>query len=238
MGRAGGNTRNTPSGNTTTSGHAATVRLFGWTQWDVRSLLPDGWQDDMTALARSHAADIELTCDSVTSREAAPDITVMTHIADGDVIAAKLPWLAEFYAGPARDLAQTLTREPVSVAAGVQYGVNLDAQYPGERYEAHVDSNPLQGLFYATTHPEEDGGTLVVSNAGDVRGVDAIEADATRICPAAGHLVIFDARWHSHYVSVLRRGFRVVAAMNFYVPSCPEDARPEDLSRHLFRQHL
>ena len=220
------------------NGQQAALRLFGWTQWDVSPLLPDGWQDDMTGVARRCAADIELTCDSVTSREASPDITVMTHIADGDVIAAELPWLREFYAGPARDLAQMLTSEPVSIAAGAQYGVNLDAQYPGERYEAHVDSNPLQGLFYATTQAEEDGGTLVVSNAGDVRGVDAIEADATRIYPAAGHLVIFDARRHSHYVSVLRRGFRVVAAMNFYVPSCPEDARPEDLSRHLFRQHL
>ncbi|HTX54169.1 MAG TPA: 2OG-Fe(II) oxygenase, partial [Candidatus Baltobacteraceae bacterium] len=135
------------------------------------------------------------------------------------------------------DLAQLVSHEPVSSAENIKYGINLNVQLGNEhRYECHVDSNPIEGLLYVTEHPSGTGGELVISNCGDVRGMDEIDRDATRIFPLAGYLIFFDAREFTHYVSPLRRpeDIRIAAAMNFYTPSCPESARPADLNRHLF----
>ena len=103
------------------------------------------------------------------------------------------------------------------------------------RYETHVDSNPLEGLLYVTSHPEGAGGELVVGNVLNARGVEAVDVDCTRIFPVAGQLLFFDARKHSHYVGRLldEAAVRVVVAMNFYTSTCPESARPKDLDRHL-----
>ena len=53
---------------------------------------------------------------------------------------------------------------------------------------------------------------------------------------ANGVLVFFDASAHSHYVRQLTNDgdTRVVVAMNFYTPALPEEARPPDLTPHLF----
>jgi hypothetical protein len=67
-------------------------------------------------------------------------------------------------------------------------------------------------------------------------GTDEVDRDAATIYPVSGHLVFFDARVHSHYVRPLRdaSAIRVVAAMNFYTPSCSEADRPSDLNMHLY----
>jgi len=66
-------------------------------------------------------------------------------------------------------------------------------------------------------------------------GVGEVDQNASRIYPNSGHLIFFDARKHSHYVAPLVSldAMRVVVAMNFYTPSCPESARPADLDAHL-----
>ncbi|WP_353895552.1 2OG-Fe(II) oxygenase [Glycomyces tritici] len=104
------------------------------------------------------------------------------------------------------------------------------------RYEAHVDSNPLQGLLYVTDHPPGAGGELVVAQCYDASGITQIEENSAQIYPKAGYLVLFDARKHAHYVRSLRSSdaVRVVAAMNFYTPDSPESSRPTDLTKHLF----
>jgi 2OG-Fe(II) oxygenase superfamily len=155
----------------------------------------------------------------------------------GAVVAERLPWLHDLYHGRFRFLAQSLSPEPVTTAKDVRHGVSLNVQMGTEaRYECHVDSNPIEGLLYVTTHPADAGGDLVISNQGDVRGIQDVDADATRIHPVAGYLVFFDARQYSHYVTRLADPFdiRVVVAMNFYTPSCTEEDRPADLDRHLF----
>lgn len=173
----------------------------------------------------------------MTSREESTDAKLPVLTVPGAVVAEQLPWLHALYHSRFRDLAQHISDEPVSPAEDVRYGINLNVQRGrGMRYEAHVDSNPIEGLLYATSHPPGSGGELVVANAGDVAGVDEIDRDATIIYPVCGHLVFFDARRHSHYVRGLvdEGAVRVVAAMNFYTPSCPESARPADLNTHLF----
>ena len=227
--------------------------LFGWQAWDVRTLLPDGWQEKVLAVACGpDVTDHWLLSGSVTSREAGPDVKLLTHVVPGDVLAARLPWLHGLYTGPLTALAQQASTEELSCAADLRYGAVLNVQREGERYELHVDSQPRQGLLYLTSHPEGSGGTLRAANRGDVRGLEAVNADCAEIYPQAGHFVAFDGRRNTHYVDVLGRylGPRVVLACNWYTASSPESDRPADLNVHLglsgrhlrrppgFRQHL
>ena len=210
---------------------------FAWHTFDVRARLPNDWQAMIVDVARSAAEYRELIPSSVTSREAPGDVRIPVHTVDGYSVAKYLPWLYDMYHDKFRDLAQLLSHEPINSAEDMRYGINLNVQLGNEhRYECHVDSNPIQGLLYVTDHPSGTGGELVVSNCGDVCGIDEVDRDATRIYPSAGYLIFFDARQSTHYVSPLRRSedMRVVVAMNFYTPSSPESARPADLNHHLF----
>ena len=129
--------------------------LFGWQAWDVRPLLPDGWQRAVLDVAAGpDVTDHWLMSGSVTSRESGPDVKLLTHVVPGDVLAARLPWLHDLYTGPLTGLAQQTSSEELSCAADIRYGAVLNVQREGERYEAHVDSQPRQGLLYLTSHPE------------------------------------------------------------------------------------
>lgn len=210
---------------------------FLWHCYDLRSELPSGWQEEVAQVVERSAAARTLVPTSVTSREQSAGIDIPVLTVPGSKVRDELPWLFELYHSRLRDLAQALTSEPVSVAADLRYGVNLNVQQGRMmRYECHVDSNPIQGMLYFTDHPPGTGGELVVANRGDVSGKEAVDADASRIYPVAGHLVFFDARHHTHYVRGTEAdgGLRVAAAMNFYTPSSPEADRPKDLNRHLF----
>jgi len=215
---------------------------FVWHTVDLRSELPEGWTDEIAAAAARHAQRHDLVPVSVTSREDLTVAAVPVLTVDGTPIARELPWLHELYESRVRELAEWIFREPVLVACDARHAINLNVQRGTTmRYEAHVDSNPVGALLYSTTHPPGAGGELVVSNRGDVSGIDEIEADCSRIHPVSGHLVLFDARRHSHYVAPLRdpSGERIVVAMNLYTASAPESERPADLSTHLFgtQQH-
>lgn len=210
---------------------------FLWHCFDLRSELPDNWQRNILAVAERHAKKRTLVPTSVTSREENVSTEIPVLTVGGASVADELPWLYELYRSRFRDLAQALTTEEVQTADDIRYGINLNVQRgTNMRYECHVDSNPIQGMFYVTEHPPGSGGELVVSNVGDVNGKNAVDADATRIYPVAGYLVLFDARNHTHYVAGVctTSGLRVAAAMNFYTPQAPESARPPDLDQHLF----
>lgn len=188
-------------------------------------------------VAERSSSERTLTPTSVTSREARIDLQIPVLTVAGAKLRTEIPWLYELYCSRLREIAQQLTSEEVSTAEDVRYGINLNVQRGRSmRYECHVDSNPIQGMLYFTDHPPGTGGELVVSNRGDVAGKDEVDADATRIYPVAGHLLLFDARRHTHYVEGVEdeTGWRVAAAMNFYTESAPESDRPADLNRHLF----
>ncbi|SDC50804.1 2OG-Fe(II) oxygenase [Streptomyces prasinopilosus] len=173
---------------------------------------------------------------SVTSRERVGVTAIPVGFVDGTTIAGELPWLREMYYGPFRAVAQLACAEPVFAARDAHIGLNMHIQRgSAERYECHVDSSPLSALLYVTDHPAGSGGELVVSNRGDVRGREEVDADATRVHPVAGQLVVFDARHRTHYVAPLTDpdGVRIVVVMPYYTPSCPESARPTDLDHHL-----
>jgi hypothetical protein len=210
---------------------------FSWSTYVVDSLLPQGWRDELMAVAEHDAVFHMLEASSVTSREASPFEKIPSLTVDGRVLRDRAPWLFELYQGPFRDLAATTAGTAVACAREDLYGAVLNVQRgAGMRYECHVDSNPLQGLLYVTTHAPGEGGELVVARDPGAHSVADVDAACDLIYPVAGHLVFFDARQHPHYVRALadESAVRVVVAMNFYTEDSPESARPADLDGHLF----
>lgn len=176
-----------------------------------------------------------LTTSHSTSREARQDYELAFRAVDGKVLAQRLPWLRTLYERDFRDLAQLTTSEPVSLMSDDRFAIAISIHTFPDRYECHVDTNPIEAILYVTTHREGDGGELVVSNHEQAMSMQEVDADATIIEPKAGHLVLFDGRRHSHYVAPLKASGaeRVAVVMNYYVPSWPEIMRPTDLNRHL-----
>jgi len=203
---------------------------------DARPMLPPDWAEQLRTLADREAVYRELETSSVTSREESSFDRIPSLTVDGTVVAAQTPWLADLYRGAFRDLATRLAGRPVDCATVDLYGAVLNVQRGRMRYECHVDSNPVQGLLYATTHRPGEGGELVVARNSEAHSVKQVDEDCTVIHPTAGQLLLFDARRWPHYVRELvdPDAVRIVVAMNFYTEDCPESARPADLDAHLF----
>jgi hypothetical protein len=211
------------------------VNLFPWMTFDVRPVLPEDWVEQVLAVA----ADARMTTlqpASSTSREEPSSGGVVVHTVDGHEVDRRLPWLTALYRDGFRVRAERFAGRPVSSARDPLYAINLNVQVGGNRYECHVDSNPVGALLYVTDHPKGTGGELVVGHDPEARSLDAVDADCSVIYPVAGHLVLFDARRHPHYVRPLRTPgrSRIAVAMNYYTADSPEDDRPADLSDHLF----
>lgn len=209
---------------------------FVWHTLDLRSELPPAWQGSIIDFAKRYADDRIITSASVTSRERSTSVTLPVHFIGGAEVCRRVPWLRDTYYGTFREAAQVVCPDPVLPAENIDAGINLNMQLGDhERYECHVDSCPLTALLYVTDHPAGTGGDLIVANRGDVRGREEVDADATHVHPVAGHLIVFDARHYTHYVAPLRDadGVRIVIALSYYTPSCPEGLRPADLDPHL-----
>jgi 2OG-Fe(II) oxygenase superfamily len=207
---------------------------FRWTAFDVRDLLPPGWLEDVREAAED--ADFrEFPRTPLLSREAANVLQIPRGRVHADQVRKSLPWLHESYRSVFLELAREARAEPVTAARDDRYGVVLNVQRgKTERFECHIDSNPLTGLLFCTDHPA--GGELVFAHNPDAASIDAVEHDCSVIRPQAGHLLFFDARHHPHYSRPLitASDVRVVAVMNFYTESCPESTRPRELNRHLY----
>jgi hypothetical protein len=207
---------------------------FSWTTFDVTGSLPHDWQRQIRLVAAD--ADFrEFPRTPVLSREAQE----VSYIPRGRVHASevrdRLPWLYQAYQGEFLALAGLVCAESVLPAHDDRYGTVLNVQRGTTmRFECHVDSNPLTGLLFCTSHPA--GGELVFARDPDAASIDAAERDCSVIRPQAGHLIFFDGRRHPHYSRPLKTesGARVVAVMNFYTESCPESTRPRELNRHLY----
>jgi hypothetical protein len=210
---------------------------FSYVKRDVTKILPEGWRNDIGAVAAD--ADFrDFPRTPVLSREAAD----VTHIKRGrvhaDTVQQRLPWLYKLYRGDFLELAAEARGEPMDPALDDRYGVVLNVQRGTTmRFECHVDSNPVTGILFLTDNPA--GGELVVGHDPAALGVQALERDGTAIPSRAGQLIFFDGKTYPHYARALsdeasESDLRVTAVMNFYTGSCPESTRPAELNRHLF----
>jgi hypothetical protein len=207
---------------------------FHWTTFDLNGTLSAEWLRDVSEAAGD--ADFrEFPRTPVLSREAADVLRIRRGRVHADQVRKSLPWLHESYRSVFLELAREVRAEPVAAARDERYGVVLNVQRgTAERFECHIDSNPLTGLLFFTNHTA--GGELVFAHNPDAASVDDVERDCSVIRPQAGHLIFFDARRHPHYARplVTASDVRVVAVMNFYTDSCPESTRPRELNRHLY----
>ncbi len=198
---------------------------------DVRDLLPPDWQDQISSCSTRASKWQLLDGASVTSREAEfrdaapPRVGVVT----GDVIATELPWLDALYREQFLKLVNTVGEGSYEVSADVRAGVNINTTPTGARYEWHVDSNPITGLLFATSHAPEDGGQLIFRPDPVARPSESWEL---QVSPSAGTLLVFDARQAAHVVTQVRTGLRLSVPMNYYFVGRQD--RPEDLDGYLY----
>jgi hypothetical protein len=211
---------------------------FRWTTFDLARRLPEGWQDDIQAVA-AEADFRKFPRTPILSREAGDVAHVTRGRVHADQVRLGLPWLHRLYRGCFLELASGACAERLVSALDDRYGIVLNVQRGTTmRFECHVDSNPLTGLLFCTDHQGDAGGELVFAHNPAAADVGAVERDCSVIRPHAGHLIIFDGRQHPHYARPLRSesDVRIVAVMNFYTESCPESTRPPELNRHLFEE--
>ncbi len=211
------------------------AKRFQWTAFDVASLLPLDWTDNIkTVAAEADFHDFPRT--PVLSREA-EDISFITRgRVHADTVREQLPWLPRLYRGAFLELANQACGKPIEAAADDRYGVVLNVQLGNTmRFECHVDSNPVTGLLFFTDHPE-GGGELVVGHDPAAVGIEELGKNCSVIRPQSGQLIFFDGKTYPHFARTLRteHDMRVIAVMNFYTDSCPESTRPSELNRHLF----
>lgn len=207
-----------------------------WYEFDVLDLLPDRWDRLLIDWSKKNAIRKFIVPTSITSREKDKTLKLPIAVIGGESIAAEHSWLFELYNTLFLDCARLCFGSDVCTARINRYAVNLNIQRGAMRYEAHVDSNPVEGLLYVTSHQKGDGGELVVSSNPDSLGPEEIERDCELIYPTSGKLLFFDYRDKPHYTRNLTNedALRVVVAMNYYNAGCTESERPKDLDKHLF----
>lgn len=208
--------------------------------FDVEPLLPDGWRGELLDTATAYSRVRDLTGLHRSSREGAQPEPLAIHGVSGGVVAERHPWVSELYAGLFKDLAAEVSGEDVVCARHVGRAAVLNVAFnDGGRYECHVDTNPIEGLLFATDHPRGSGGDLVIANSSVASSPQEVDSDCSIIRPESGKLVLFDGRMHAHYVRpLITDPVRVVVAMNFYTPGCSEEDRPEDLDSYLLGSRL
>lgn len=213
-----------------------TDKTFSYAKFNVSNILPDNWQNTIIKLCNRYSQNGELAANSVTSKEFDSRTILDIKYIPGEVILKKLRWLFNLYRNEFYSLASKYSSETIYCANDIRHALNFNIQVGNEmRYECHVDSNPISCILNCTSHPMGDGGELIVSNDINSIGIDEIESDCQIIIPESGNFLIFDGRYHPHYVRPLIRseGLRIILGMNYYTDECPESFRPSDLDCHL-----
>jgi hypothetical protein len=200
---------------------------------DVTPLLPESWSRDLRTLTDRFGYLSQLDGSSVTSRNGAfrTEGPSRLTVVDGDTVEDAAPWLADLYRGSFVDLANSLGLGSFASSLDVRSAINLNRQGQGQRYEWHVDSNPLTGVLFATTAGPNDGGDLVFVPDPLRRPESDWEV---RVSPVAGTLVLFDARRVAHHVEAVTSSEpRISVPMNYYLSDRGIE-RPDDLDAYLY----
>ncbi|GAA2988031.1 2OG-Fe(II) oxygenase [Streptosporangium longisporum] len=208
---------------------------FSWLSFDVSSIMPVGWREEIEKVARDDRIIKRLVPPHSTSREGSEVKSLHIMTVRGPIMWDRLPWLIDLYRGRFRELYEEATGQRIHPTEDRRYAVVMNVQEGTDRYECHVDTNPVEALLYVTDHPRGTGGELVVANDERAQSVEEVDEDCSTLYPMAGHLVFFDARRFPHYVRRLREpGLRMAIGMNYYTDDCPEETRPQDLNEYLY----
>jgi hypothetical protein len=191
------------------------VALRSWTTVDVRSDLPVDWVAQILAVA-AHAPTTTLLLAAPTGTE--PSGWVVVHSVDGGEVGRRLPWLTDLYEDVFRRRVERCAGDRVSPAADPRRALSLDVQTGGNRYQPNEGDRHWGALLHVTDHPEGTGGELVLGHDPQARTIEEIDAACSVIHPEAGHLLLFDARRHPHYVRPLRTPGRSRIAVTMSYP--------------------
>lgn len=188
-------------------------------------LLPLHWAQQIEHLVAEHGILTHLDGKSPTSREPADSAGADVVVVMGDVIAKQLGWLFDLYRGPLLELCREVAGPGIQISSDERSAMNINAlKGRGSHYEWHVDTNPLTGILYVTSHSAIDGGELVF------RTNDGM----TRVAPRAGMFIAFDARELTHTVLPLNSdAVRISVPMNYYDQA--GTVRPAGLDQYLYR---
>lgn len=202
-----------------------------YTSFDLLTLglLPTDWIEQINRVATKYAVYTQLDGTSSTSREPEGSEKVDVYVVMGDSIKEHLLWLHELYANQLCGLATKVAGQQVYPSKDLKSGMNINVlRGKGARYEWHVDSNPLTGILYVTTHLPGEGGELVFEK----------ENNRTAIHPKSGIFIAFDAREIPHTVFPLNQeSVRISIPMNYY-QSQDEQSRPTNLDSYLYETSI
>ncbi|GAB3967945.1 2OG-Fe(II) oxygenase [Plantactinospora veratri] len=192
-------------------------RRFARLDLNALDVLPTNWTAELLEAVETHARPARLDASDGSSLEP-PGTVIEYELLDGAQVAQTVPWLDRLYRNEFLQLASETWGGQLLASDDIRNGVNVNIlRGRGSKYEWHVDTNPLTGLLFATSHDLEDGGMLTF------RG----EYDDAVCVPCAGHLLLFDAREAPHRVTPLkRRGIRVSVPMNFFTAETLAERSP------------
>jgi 2OG-Fe(II) oxygenase superfamily len=190
-------------------------------------LLPDNWVAQITQVAENNSYFVKLDGKSSTSREPEDTDGAEVFVVEGDVIAEKLNWLHKLYQNDFLDFANKNFNGLYDFAENLKSGTNINLlKGKNARYEWHVDSNPLTGVLFVTTHKENEGGELVFK----------LPNETLTVYPKSGILILFDAREIPHTVLPLQKeGIRISVPLNFYNRGQAQ-IRPDDLDTYIYKK--
>lgn len=194
----------------------------------AQNLLPDKWDEQIRKLVEEHAKYVFLDGKSSTSREPDGSQGASYYVVLGGTIRHHLPWLYNIYSNELAQLASQVAKTQVTLSPDIDSAININTiKGEGSRYEWHVDTNPLTGLLYVTTHTEEDGGQLTFR----------LPNKDISIYPKSGVFLAFDARSIPHAVAPLKKGgIRISIPMNYYTQEAPfSSVRPTDLDDYIYK---
>lgn len=190
-------------------------------------LLPENWVSQILTVADEDSYLVRLDGKSSTSREPEDTEGAEVFVVEGDIIAAKLPWLHKLYQNDFLEFANNHFNGLYDYAENIKSGTNINLlKGKNARYEWHVDSNPLTGVLFVTTHNEGDGGELIFR----------LPTETITVYPKSGTLILFDARKIPHTVLPLQKDtIRISVPLNFYNQGQLQ-IRPDDLDTYIYNK--
>lgn len=195
---------------------------------DTEFSIPQNWVEQIEKVVEEYSYYTHLDGKSSTSREPANSEGSDVFIVDGDIIKSKLKWLYDLYSNEILKFVNKSFKGNFKASSDSKSAININI-LKGEnaRYEWHVDSNPVTGLLFVTTHSPIEGGELVFR----------AKKESLIINPIRGVFIAFDAREIPHSVLPLMSSKdRISIPMNFYFKD-KKQARPSDLDEYLYKKN-